>query len=41
MWIIENQEFTKGGPVEWDKPVYFRNLSLGKYLAIKEEKYGN
>ncbi|EGR27577.1 MIR domain protein [Ichthyophthirius multifiliis] len=34
MWVIQNEEFTKGGPIHWEDNFYLRNISSGKYLSL-------
>lgn len=31
MWILENEDYNKGGPIQWDEPLHFRHLSIGIY----------
>lgn len=38
MWIVENAEYKKGGPVRWDESYRFRHLSSGLYLTILTQK---
>lgn len=33
MWILENVDFTKGGPIEWEKDFKLKHFSTGMYLV--------
>ena len=41
MWMIENEDFKKGGQVEWDMKIRLRHFSSAKCLAIKKNQFTN
>lgn len=34
MWVIEHENFTKGGIISWEDRFFLRNFSSGKYLSM-------
>ena len=34
MWVIENEDFKKGGFVQWDIPYRLKHFTTGKYFSI-------
>ena len=35
MWVVENQDFKKGGFVEWKTPYRLKHFTTGMYLCVK------
>ena len=34
MFVIESEDITEGGKVQWDKPYRLRHLTTNRYLAL-------
>jgi len=35
MWIIENHDYKRGGPVQWDHSFRLKHFTSGQYLTVK------